>query len=353
MTRRDLPIVIAISTAVAFSSRSAEAAPSARLVYARGPGAEGCPDEHALREAIAARVGYDPFFPWAPLTISVEVSAVGGHLRGRIIVETANIEKGSQTIDGTRGPNGSAASCEDLLGSIALAVSVVLDVDKAKAAVAPEEPREEPPASPPETGPAPASAPAPDVQREDKPKALAPIVAIPEHRAQKLSLWIAPGARASFGTWPSVGIAPDLFAELRYERRFGLGAEGRVDFYPATVSVGEGEHASIVRATGSVLPCAHFGWFSPCALATFGETWAHGVNVAGPTTASGSYVAFGGRVGAEVGLMPRLRLLGTLDVVGIVTPIKVEVGTGGSGTNEIASRPVDASLGVALLVSIF
>jgi hypothetical protein len=32
-----------------------------------------CPDEPALRKAVAARVGYDPFFPWAEQTVVVQI----------------------------------------------------------------------------------------------------------------------------------------------------------------------------------------------------------------------------------------------------------------------------------------
>jgi hypothetical protein len=64
--RPAIPTLCAL--AVLSASRWAYATPSARLVYSRGHGAESCPDEHALREAVAARVGYDPFFPrWSAL----------------------------------------------------------------------------------------------------------------------------------------------------------------------------------------------------------------------------------------------------------------------------------------------
>ena len=43
--------------------------PSSRFVYARGEGAELCPDEAQVRLAVAARLGYDPFFPSAEKTI--------------------------------------------------------------------------------------------------------------------------------------------------------------------------------------------------------------------------------------------------------------------------------------------
>src|SRR6516225_97288 len=54
-------------------ARTAHASPSARLVYARSPDAATCPDEAALRKAVTARFGYDPFFPWAMQAVVVQV----------------------------------------------------------------------------------------------------------------------------------------------------------------------------------------------------------------------------------------------------------------------------------------
>ncbi len=48
---------LAVLFAALVLSGSAEAAPSTRLVYGRGPGAEKCADESWLRQAVAARVG--------------------------------------------------------------------------------------------------------------------------------------------------------------------------------------------------------------------------------------------------------------------------------------------------------
>lgn len=338
---------IAIGVAALFVPRVARAAPSARLVYARGPGAEACPDEGGLRKAIASRVGYDPFFPWAPLTVSVEVMRDSGHFRGRIVLEMGGFEKGAQTIDETPGKDG--ATCEDLLDAIALAVSVALDAaravptDTAADSSAPAEP-EKPPApvvpAPDEKNP-----PTP-ARKADESSVAHPSYVVHPHDTRRLSLWVAPGARVGFGAWPAATLAPDLFVELRYGA-IGFGLEGRYDF-PVTVTVGPNEQASIDRATGSFVPCFHVGWFTPCAIATLGENHAAGVRVEGASSATALYAAFGGRVGADVALVPRLHLLGTADVVGTAPPIRIAV-----GPNVIRNSAAEASVGIALLVSIF
>src|SRR5579859_7626471 len=97
---------MAVCLAALGASPSAIAAPSARLVYARGPGASSCPDESALRQAVVARIGYDPFFPWAPLTISVELTGTpGGGLQGRVLVERGGFSTGSQVIHTNERPS--------------------------------------------------------------------------------------------------------------------------------------------------------------------------------------------------------------------------------------------------------
>lgn len=52
-----------VTTASFAAPARAQPAASAHLVYVRGPGAEECPGEHAIRSAVGARLGYDPFFP--------------------------------------------------------------------------------------------------------------------------------------------------------------------------------------------------------------------------------------------------------------------------------------------------
>jgi hypothetical protein len=348
MTSRALLVAIAVGVAIVSTARGARAADPANLVYARGAGAESCPDESALRKAVAARMGHDPFWPVATTTIRVVVSADGGRLRGLIVVEKAGVEKGSQTID-EAGRKGAGPSCEELLASIALAVSVALDADSAPQHTAPEPAPEEPAA--PAKVPMPPAIP-PEASPEAKPEAPSPVAApppvatSPAAGGRRLALWVAPDLRASIGYWPVVAFAPDVFAELRYGW-IGLGVEGRIDV-PATVDVGTNDTAKVERFSGSVLPCAHLAWFGACGLATFGATRASGA-----VAQSGPYVAFGGRVGVDVPLSPRFHLLGTVDVTGSVTPLHLSSnGTLGSGTSSSSGNP-EGSLGIALLVSIF
>jgi hypothetical protein len=343
---RALSAVIALLTVAACLSvsRDASAAPAARLVYAREAGAESCPDEGALRRAVATRMGHDPFSAAAALTVRVEITAVDGHLRGRVVLETEGVESGSQVIDEPRRHDGARVDCGDLLDSIALAVSVALDADRVLTPEAPAPPplraNEQVPPAPP---------PPPEVKKdaalEAGPDAPPPVASGRGPGDRRLSLWAAPGVRVAFDAWSRTAVAPDLFVEARY-RGLGLGVEARYDL-PVTVHVGSNDLATVDRGTAALLPCVHVGWFSACAVAAAGVTRARG------TTPSGSeitppYVALGGRAGADVALVPRFHLLGTVDLDGVLTPVRI---VGGSANTE--SLPVEASAGIAVLVSIF
>jgi hypothetical protein len=193
---RAIPLVAFL--AVLCAAEPVSAAPSARLVYARGAGAESCPDESALRQAIAARVGYDAFFPWAPLTVTVEVTAEGRRLQGRVVVVDADgIEKGAQTLESAD------ESCEELLASIALAVTVALDAASRTAAKI-EEPAAPPPPPPAPVAPSPAPAVVPAAVPIAPPTRKDSSSHPDDARSswlRPLSLWVAPGARGSFGEW--------------------------------------------------------------------------------------------------------------------------------------------------------
>ena len=343
---------IALTIVLLCASGNAAGAPSsveARLFYARGAGAQSCPDEGGLRQAVAARVGFDPFVPEAPISISVELAQESARLRARITIAEKGIEKGSQLLEQAVAPGDVGAHCEELLAAVALTVTIALDANDKNAREAPSSAiSAQPPFVPgpvvsSEAQPPSLATPAPLHDR--KPEAAPPIVLSPSNRDRKFSLWVAPGARASFGAWPALGAAANLFVELR-SGRFGLGLEGRYDL-PVTVSLGPGEMASVSHTTGSVLSCAHFGWLSPCAIATFGETRAHG-EVPGGTIATAFYGAFGARIGGEVPIASRLHLLASADVVGVATPTHVAI-----GPNVVTTGPIEASAGVAMLVSIF
>ncbi|MGA7121912.1 MAG: hypothetical protein WBY94_17525, partial [Polyangiaceae bacterium] len=103
-------IPIAVAAACALWSLPAQSTPSARLVYSRARGAESCPDEEAMRAAVAARVGYDPFFAWARKTIvaSMAPASLRGFVAKVDLVDEQGMDHGARTLQ-------ASGECRELL----------------------------------------------------------------------------------------------------------------------------------------------------------------------------------------------------------------------------------------------
>src|SRR5271170_1386767 len=112
----------AFTCALALRASTASASPTARLVYSRAVGADSCPNEDALRRAVAARVGYDPFFAWANKTIVATMAAdrPGGFTARVGLVDEGGTEHGTRDLH-------TDGDCSDLLGASALAIAIAID----------------------------------------------------------------------------------------------------------------------------------------------------------------------------------------------------------------------------------
>src|SRR5579863_61573 len=141
---------MAVSAALLCVSR-VDAAPTARIVYSRAVGADSCPDEQALRRAVASRVGYDPFFAWAKKTIvaGMALDKPRGFVARVALVDENGTEHGTRELR-TEGP------CSDLLEASALAIAIAIDPQS----LAPRPEAHEPPPEPTTAQPS-AFAPAP------------------------------------------------------------------------------------------------------------------------------------------------------------------------------------------------
>jgi hypothetical protein len=108
----------ALLLAVSFVAGVASASPSARLVYSRSADAASCPDEVALRSAVAARVGYDPFFPSAKRAILASTTR-----RGRDFVASVELVDEDGIAHGARGLHVDG-DCGGLIDAAALAIAI-------------------------------------------------------------------------------------------------------------------------------------------------------------------------------------------------------------------------------------
>jgi len=296
-----LPAILSVTLlTLVTSAGSARADQTARLVYARGVGADTCPDEASLRAAVSARLGYEPFRAVAPLTIIASVSHVGGVFHGDVRLLG---DKGDEV--GSRSIGEGNERCDEVVSALALSISVAIDPlllvrppapNPAPAVAPPPVPRSpEPPPPPPPPPPPARPAPAP-VATEERPAAPQPFVAL----AVLASIATAPVSSFGFTAGGGYRIG-----------RFSLGAEARADI----PSSGSGAASvSSFLLLGTLLPCVHISVAFGCVAGSAGVITASSSGVAQPGTDRAVYGAIGPRVGAELPVSTHLGVRASVDL---------------------------------------
>lgn len=288
---------------VSLISASASASPAAKLTYLRGPGAERCPDEAALRQAVAARLGYDVFFPWARRTVVAEIRRDPRAFRARLqIVSEAGLVLGTRAIAAT------SDDCGEVVRALALAVSIAVDdfgLDDVPPPDATPAIAEEKVAPPPEATVAPAP---PPTKAPDSPP--------PPSRRFATSLAV----ESSFGLAPAQTVGMAAGVEL-LAGPASLGLELRADL-PAS---GDGGRIDTFVAAASLAPCLRSRFlFYGCALVMVGDFHESG-NVLHSRSGDGLLVALGPRVGFEQPLGTRFGIFAHVDGLFIATRQAVSV----------------------------
>ncbi len=313
---RELAPIIALASASAlltfFSSRQAAAGPSARLVYLRNPGAESCPDEQAIRAAVRMRLGYDPFFPYAPTTLFVEIAKARKGFSARLkLVDADNTVRGSRELV-HRGDR-----CEDIIDTMALSISIAIDPDSLDRPPN-ESPRgETPPSSEPRAEtptPPPAPAPLPTAAstgaRED----------VEPPREPQLHFEAGLGPSVWIGAAPTTQVAGSLMVRAR-ARSLSIAAEGRLHL-PASRPSGAAE-ISTSQALGVIVPCFHLDRLGLCVAAAVGAFGASSERVRFPRSDSSTQVMVGPRVMFELPASKSIAVGISVDGMVALTPQSV------------------------------
>ena len=316
---------LAVTAAMILTSATAGAAPSARLVYVREKGAEDCPDEAALRAAVAARLGYDPFLPAASATLFAEIWRAPGAYRARVkLVDEDNVVRGARELEHT-GPH-----CSDLVDAMALTMSIAIDPRSLIAPVAPEAP-----APLPVPVPVPVPAPAPDPVPDRPPAPPAPRA--PTHLFAALTPTTTLGAApaAAVGIVGSVGLQ---------SRPFSIALEARGDL-PASRDVPLGTvSTSLLAAT--VAPCFARGIVMACALGTVGRLLGEARGIRDPRSDSAVHALAGGRLGVAEPLTSTVDLRANVDVLYALTPQILRID--GQDAYSLPRLSVQLALGVVI-----
>jgi hypothetical protein len=292
----------AVTAAIVSTAARTLAGPSAHLVYVRGPGAGECPGEPAVRAAVSARLGYDPFFAWAHDTVFAEIRRVDdGYVVELKLVDDRNMLRGAREI------SVSGSDCTAAIDAMALTVSLTL----APSTVSIPAPAAGAPASPwPDGGPSTEgvadAAPHP-TSGDNSP-------AIPEtgepplrSRSESVNGRLGLGAIGSLGAAPAPAIGGTLFGGVAW-RALSVDLELRAD----VPSSGVGEVTPVrLRSwltVGSLVPCVQVGWPFACFVLSGGSLAATSVDIAAPHQDRAPWWAGGVRGGASVPLTARFSL---------------------------------------------
>lgn len=309
-------------------ARTASATPTAKLTYVRGEGAAACADEASLRQAVAARLGYDPFRPVAENAVSVDVRRVGPRFVAHVkLIDADNKERGDRELQSK------SDDCGDLTSTLALTISIALDpLSLTRPPPDPPAPPPDPPAPPPDPPPTPPQPQPPPSPRE---RPVPPPRSTP-HAAFEAGLAL----HMAIGAAPAVAFGPDLFGAVRYGA-FQAEITGRFDAQ-ASRSTSEGGVVATSLLTVGVAPCFRLSILALCAHGTLGSLVAETREVTRPASDSVLYVAVGGRIAVAIPVFKNLTVRPFAELAVPLLPYEFRL----NGRSIYALSPVSATFGL-------
>ncbi len=258
----------------------------AHLTYTHDADLERCPNERELRDAVGARLGYDPFVEVAAREVGVTVTRRGGGIVGTLSLKGPRA--GQREIVSPRG------DCHEVVDALAVAIAIGIDPSSLARPPGTPPPATPGPAGPPPGPPPPAAPPPPLAAPTESPPPAPPLPLV--------AVGATAGILGLFGESPATTGALALGAGLRV-RAFEARLEGAASL-ASRVSVAGGAigggKISASLLTGSFLPCVRVKVAFGCAMVTVGALRGEGSGVAEPLRASAVYAAVGARAGVDI-----------------------------------------------------
>ncbi len=319
------------------SARGETAPAPIRLTYDRTPAAMSCPDETQLREAIAARLGSDPFSIEGKRLLQIAIDRHDDTYEARITLVSEPGAGGGERVLRSTSPE-----CRDLAAAITLTVSMALDplapgsAGAATAAAAPWDPPG-------------ATAPAAETTAVGTAAA-----ASASHPSEGPAFEVSAAFLGAVGVaaTPSLGVALQVAVAWP---SFSLGLEGDVGLpvdqqTPSPMYPNGSVETSQLTAT--VVPCLTRWHLGVCGLISVGAS--HAIAKNGPTIDGSSslpFVGLGGRLFGSLPLLDWLEARLQLDLLGQVTQTSINLTTSNSMTTTTvwSSPPVSGSLALAMV----
>jgi hypothetical protein len=302
-----------------------------RLSYERRTGAESCPDEEQLREAITTRLGSDPFNEQAKRTLEISVSTNGDGLEARIgLIGADGVTRGQRDLISK------SRECRDLSTVLVLTAAMALDPLAARASEGP-------------TGPMPSSVvlagnPAPASEAEAV-ASTAPPARGPTPSGVEASLAFVGEAGALSG--PSIGLTLGVGYEWSF-LSLSLEAQGFLPVHEQLISETPGVASGSVSSsqiTGTLVPCLTRWHLGICGLVSGGVTRVTASGIVPPGTRALPYFALGARVYGGLPLWDWLETRVLLDVQAPLTQTSIVLDT----TTTWTAAPVSGEAALALV----
>lgn len=318
-------LVVASFGATLAANVAARASDRAHARLAYSPDVARCPSDRELRDAVAARLGYDPFEgPSGPRSVDVSVSiqqGPAGRIDGSLSIR--GVREGHRELSSPRG------DCREVVDALAVAIAIGLDpstLTRSEGGLPPLPP----PARAEPAWQAPLPPPPSHVERPRPP---------PVERAAT-SVRLGAGPTVLFGELPAVAPGLAVAASLRW-RAFESVIEGLATL-PVTHSFRPGRITASLL-TASFLPCGHVDWFFACGGVSVGSLAGEGNAIAFPLHGSRFYSSFSARIGAEHALGSSVWVRGYAEAVTPLSRVTLQLG----GEDVWRMPSVGARLGVA------
>jgi hypothetical protein len=319
LAARTLVVLASMAGACGMSEGAAEAdeRAHARLTYAPDADVERCPSERELKDAIASRLGYDPF-EGEPGDREVVVQV---HRRGSGIVgllELRGPRPGKRELTSPRG------DCRELLDAFAVAVAIGIDPASLTRPAAEPLPPPSPSMSASTGAPPSASSASGNVASVNvAPSPAAEQPAAPA-KNDSLDVRLGGGPVVLVGELPAP--APGLAVSIGLRWKW---LEPSVEGV-ATLPVSVGAPAGSGKITASLLaasfvPCGHAEVFFGCVGLTLGALRGEGEGIATPLHGSQLYAGASARGGAEIAVSRSVWLRGYVEAVAPLTRITLQL----------------------------
>lgn len=299
-TRRRARVALA-GLGVLLGTQAAEARERARWSYAVAPSIPSCPTSEEARDAVAARLGYDPFVDDASRTVALEVhplpskaGAPAGPAGIEGVLDVRGARPGHREIVSERG------DCREVVDALAVAAAIAIDPASLAGPVA-SEPAPPLPSEPPAPSPSTSEARevrAPHVDPVSDAAARGSSAGGEAPRAR-----VAARAEVVLGELPAVGVGVVVAAGVG-ARWWSVDVEGEITA-PARHFTGSASAAVAASLlTVAVVPCAHVSVFAGCVVGRGGVLRSEGEGVGEPRRAVEPYGTLGARVGVELPVLP-------------------------------------------------